>query len=121
MKNNTKILSGKGNEWSEAAVSIMDTFAEWLSFSDISQKELVKRIEHPSFRVDFIDTKQKSVLSLCDKDGMIGEPFCWEEDSGIQKDYFLTDAGFLLLYICSICTNENSQKKLNDFVCQFVI
>lgn len=121
MKNNVKILSGKGNEWSEAAASIMDTFAEWLSCSDISKEELIKRIEHPSFRVDFSDTEQKSVLSLCDKDGTIGEPFCWEADSGIPKEHFLTDAGFLLLHICSLCTNEKSQKKLNDFVCHFVI
>jgi len=35
MKNNVKILSGKGNEWSEAAASIMDTLAEWLSCSGI--------------------------------------------------------------------------------------
>ena len=121
MKNNVKILSGKGNEWSEAAASIMDTLAEWLSCSGISKEELIKRIEHPSFRVDFSDTEQKSVLSLCDKDGEIGEPFYWEADSGIPKDHFLTDAGFLLLHICSLCTNEKCQKKLNDFVCQFVI
>ena len=121
MKNNVKILSDKGNEWSEAAASIMDTLAEWLSCSGISREELIKRIEHSSFRVDFSDTKQKRVLSLCDKDGTIGESFCWEEDSGIPKDNFLTDAGFLLLHICSLCTNENSKKKLNDFVCQLVI
>ncbi len=59
MKNNVKILSGKGNEWSEAAASIMDTLAEWLSCSGISKEELIKRIEHPSFRVDFSDTEQK--------------------------------------------------------------
>lgn len=46
MKNNVKILSDKGNEWSEAAASIMDTLAEWLSCSGISREELIKRIEH---------------------------------------------------------------------------
>ena len=30
MKNNVKVLSDKGNEWSEAAASIMDTLAECL-------------------------------------------------------------------------------------------
>lgn len=121
MKNNIKILSGKGNEWSEAAASIMDTLEVWLSCSGITQEELIKRIERTSFQVDFSDTEQKSVLSLCDKDGTIGESFCWDKESGIPKDHFLTDAGFLLLHICSLCRNENSKKKLNDFVCNFVI
>lgn len=121
MKNEVKVLSGKGNDWSEAAVSIMDTLTEWLSCSGITQEELIKRIEHTSFQVDFSNTEHKSILSLCDKDGTIGESFCWYEESGIPKDHFLTDAGFLLLHICSLCKNENSKKKLNDFVCDYVI
>lgn len=121
MKGNVKVLSGKGNEWSEAAASIMDTFAEWLSCSGITKEEFLKRIENNSFLVNFSDTEQGSVLSLCDKDGDIGVPFCWDEESGIPKDHFLTDAGFLLLHICSLCKNENSNKKMNDFVCNFVI
>lgn len=121
MINNVKVLSGKGNEWSEAATSIMDTLAEWLSCSGITKEELIKRIEHTSFQMDFSDTEQKNILSLCDKDGTIGEPFCWEEKSEIPKEHFLTDTGFLLLHICSLCRNENSKKKLNDFVYQFVI
>lgn len=69
MKNNVKILSGKGNEWSEAAASIMDTLAEWLSCSGISKEELIKRIEHPSFRWIFQTPNRKAFCLFATRTG----------------------------------------------------
>lgn len=120
-KKNIKILSGEGREWSAAAESVAVTFEEWISASDIEREEFLKRVEGDTFRVEFRSDVDSMEIIFFDENGTIGIPFVWDLSSGIKKEYFLVDAGFLILYIASFCRGEAAKKKLNDFVVKYVI
>lgn len=111
-----KILSGKGNEWSEESAKIMEVLSQWLTMSGLKRTELLNRVDSGDFKIRFHREDGTAKIILEDKAGTIGEPFVWWEESGIAFEDYMTDAGFLFLHIGSLCRSEAAKKEINDFV-----
>lgn len=109
------ILSGSGKEWSEESTAIMDAFAQWLSMSGLKEAECLSRIEGNTFEIYYQRKDDKAAIALIDEAGGIGVPFPWWNESGIPFEHYITDAALLLLHIGSLCNNETTLKKINDF------
>lgn len=111
-----RILSSKGKEWSQESAAVIDVFMQWLAVSHMEKTMCLNRINSETFNIVYHHDKDKSEIVLSDEAGCIGSPFLWDRESGIEREHYLTDAGFLLFYIGSLCHNEHSIEKINSFI-----
>lgn len=114
IKNNySNILYGHGIRWSKAASEAEEIFESWLKVSGIEEKEFFKRIKDESFSIDFHSHDE---IVLINENGKIGESFLYDKSQAGEYKNFLTEAGFILLYISSKCDCKNSSEKIKKFI-----
>lgn len=117
---NIKILSGAGKEWSSVANEVVKNFAEWISLSNIEEKDFWNRLNNKSFGLGLIKETVENgeciKIQLVDTYGNLGVPILWCENSQITKKQFIVDAGLFLFYISSICNTEETKNKITSFI-----
>lgn len=116
----SKILQSNGKEWSEVGNAIMQTFSEWLDFSDMDSTKFFERVNGDTFSIKYIHEPDKTEIQLTDNAGTIGVAFPWDSENGIPFEHYITDAGLFLCHIGGLCHNEKSIKTINDFLCKII-
>ena len=112
-ENNQKILYGDGALWSQVSSEVKYICRSWLKSSSIKETEFFSRVNSDSFEVCFNSCHE---ISFMDDKGKIGISLTYDKSNDSKYENFLTDAGFLLLYISSKCSNRNSSEKIKIFI-----
>lgn len=113
-----QIYSGKGKEYSAVSNETEVTFDSWLRCCDLKKSDFLDRVNSNKFELDFFRDNDSLEIIMKDGCGNIGIPFVWENHNGkgILMEHFCIDAGMILAYISSMCHNELSKQKINDFI-----
>lgn len=59
---------------------------------------------------------EEATISVCNDTGIVGLPFVWEKDSGIDYNSFLVDTALLFCFIAGRAEDKKIEKKITDFV-----
>lgn len=110
------ILEGRGKEYSEVAREMEQTLARWLRASNISERELLDRIDGDFFDLSFFRDLNSAQIALVDDEGAIGMSFLWWKGHGVDYKNYKTNAALLLFVLASKCRNPVSKKKIEYFI-----
>lgn len=115
-KENGILLFGKGKQYSNVAKESEHNFRKWLLRSQLTEQRFFEEVEKEDTYLSIHSNMEEATISVCNDAGIIGLPFVWEKDSGIDYNSFLVDTALLLCFIAGLTKNKKNEKKITDFV-----
>lgn len=111
-----KILSGKGNEYSEIAKSTEAQLQNWLDASGLTEQEFLEELSTGDFQLTLNKEKNKAVIYIHQGANLIIQPLVWLKETDILFSHFKVDAGLLLMAVASKCSSQTAKNKIKAFV-----
>ncbi len=115
-KGNGILLFGKGKHYSNVAKESEHNFRKWLLCSQLTEQSFFEEVAKEDTYFAIHSNTEEATISVCNDTGIIGLPFVWEKDSGIDYNSFLVDTALLFCFIAGRAEDKKIEKKITDFV-----
>lgn len=115
-KGNGILLFGKGKRYSNVAKESEHNFRKWLLCSQLTEQRFFEEVAKEDTYFAIHSNTEEATISVCNDAGIIGLPFVWEKDSGIDYNSFLVDTALLFCFIAGLTKDKKIEKKITDFV-----
>lgn len=89
------LLFGKGKQYSNVAKESEHNFRKWLLCSQLTEQGFFEEVAKEDTYFAIHSNTEEATISVCNDAGIIGLPFVWEKDSGIDYNSFLVDTALL--------------------------
>ena len=110
------LLFGKGKQYSNVAEESEHNFRKWLLCSQLTEQRFFEEVAKEDTYFAIHSNTEEATISVCNDAGIIGLPFVWEKDSGIDYNSFLVDTALLFCFIAGLTKDKKIEKKITDFV-----
>lgn len=110
------VLTGAGKEYSKVSKEVENNFRNWLFASNISEQDFMALVDRKDFHLTFWTDGDVALTVFHRHDGEIAVPLIWQKESGGDLEVYKTDAALLLMLVESKCSNEESKKKIKEFI-----
>ena len=110
------LLFGKGKQYSNVAKEREHNFRKWLLCSQLTEQSFFEEVAKEDTYFAIHSNTEEATISVCNDAGIIGLPFVWEKDSGIDYNSFLVDTALLFCFIAGRAEDKKIEKKITDFV-----
>lgn len=115
-KGNGILLFGKGKQYSNVAKESEHNFRKWLLCSQLTEQSFFEKVAKEDTYFAIHSNTEEATISVCNDMGIVGLPFVWEKDSGIDYNSFLIDTALLFCFIAGRTEDKQIEKKITDFV-----
>lgn len=116
----TKVIYGKGKEWSAVSHEVEDNFRSWLAASGMDKAECARRLDAEDFSISFVSDYGRMEVHLEDGSGEIGLPLIWHTDSPATLPAYMLDAALMLACMRGLCGNRESKEKIREAVREII-
>lgn len=110
------LLFGKGKQYSNVAKESEYNFRKWLLCSQLTEQSFFEEVAKEDTYFAIHSNTEEATISVCNDTGIVGLPFVWEKDSGIDYNSFLVDTALLFCCIAGRAEDKKIEKKITDFV-----
>lgn len=115
-KGSGNLLFGKGKQYSNVAKESEHNFRKWLLCSQLTEQSFFEKVAKEDTYFAIHSNTEEATISVCNDTGIVGLPFVWEKDSGIDYNSFLIDTALLFCFIAGRTEDKQIEKKITDFV-----
>ena len=110
------IIQGKGKEFSRISVEIEQQFKLWLNLSKLNEGDLSSILDKNDFQIELIKDIGYECVVLKRRNLIIGEPFIWDINTGVQYERYWVELGLILYHFCSKTKNRESIIKIQQLI-----
>lgn len=114
--NKPTVLEGKGIQYSEVAEEVNRSYEAWLNAAGWTEEQLLVGIDCPLFDLIYDQREDAISVTLENRDGVIGTPICWNEESPLTIGEFKVDCALLLMLIAYKGVKDARRKQIESFI-----
>ena len=114
------ILTGKGAEWSDTSLEVLEQVNNWLSVSNIAKEDITNILTTTDVLINDIVISDKKGIALFADNKVVGLPLICEKKEGCGEKEFLVDSAlfFFCLWNEYAHNNSNLESAIKDYFCK---